>query len=229
MDYNQSYFDQLNYKIRQAKNDPSFAKFNVPKTVQETLIRNLQQAQYPNSKLHEPINNFTTFLPNEDNKKPYEKMFYMENYNDPRVLEYKQPPQKTIVLCSKSPIMKMSPDNEKLYSQTKHHNLFPVPIPTLGTNNLSKLSNPDINTLTSFEYKKYGNNNQYYIDNPIYYSPLSEETIEQYNEYVDSRTQFRDNMIKGIIEDMEILSTNDVQSDANDVFQSKTIKFIQSS
>lgn len=231
MDYNSSYTnsEQPNYKICK-KNNQSFAKFNVPTTVKETLIRNLQQAQYPNSTLHEPINNFTYFIPNENYKKPYEKLFYMEDYPDKRVLQYNQPPQKPICITSKSPISRMSDTNEQIYKQTKHHNLFPLPIPTLGTNNLNKLNNPDINSLTSFEYKKYGNNNQYYIDNPIYYSPLSKETIVQYNDYNDSRTTFRDNMIKGIIEDMEILTTNDVQSDnnVNDVFQSKTIKFIQS-
>ena len=152
-------------------------------------------------------------------------MFYMENYSDPRVLQYKQPSQKTITICSKSPITKMSQENELLYSQTKHHNLFPVPIPTLGTNNLTKLTDPDINTLTSFEYKRYGNNNQYYVDNPIYYSPLSEETINEYNSYVDSRTKFRDDMIRGVIEDMEILTT----LEGDNISESKTIKFIQSS
>lgn len=204
-------------------------KISITRSVKDTLIRNLQQAQYPNSTLNEPINNFTHFLPNEDTKKPFEKMFYMENYNDPRVLQYKQPPQKPICITSKSPITKMSQENELLYSQTKHHNLFPVPIPTLGTNNLTKLTDPDINTLTSFEYKRYGNN-KYYLDNPIYYSPLSDETIVQYNGYVDSRTKFRDDMIRGVIEDMEILTSNDVKSenDIDNVFQSKTIKFIQS-
>lgn len=192
---------------------------SVPTTVRDTLIRNLQQTQYPNSKLREPINNFTYFIPDENNKKPYEKLFYMEDYTDKRVLEYKQPQQEEICIKSKSPISRMSIENEKIYKQTKHKKLFPVPIPTLGTNNLNKLNNPDINKLTSFNYTKYSKNNNYYLDNPIYYSPISNETIEQYNNFIDSREIFRNNLIKGIIEDMEILSTNEVNKEDNNIFQ----------
>jgi len=199
----------------------------VPTTVLDTLKRNLQQAQYPNSTLYEPINSYTYFIPNEDNKKPYEKLFYMENYPDKRVLEYNQPPQQSVCMTSKSPISRMSKENERIYKQTKHNQLFPVPIPTLGTNNLDKLNNPDINTLTSFNYIRYCKNNNYYIDNPIYYKPLSNETIEQYNDYIDSRQQFRDDMIRGVIEDMELLSSNEVENQNDNIFQSKTIKFIQ--
>ena len=195
------------------------------RSVYETLVRNVQQAQYPNSKLNEPINNFKLFYPHE-NIHSHEGQYFMTNYgsskNKKQILNYNSPPMERINVIggkknktqtqihNKNPIIMMNPEQMKIYETTKHTNKFAKPLKTTGTNNLCKLYNP-INNISTFTYARYApiiNNN--YVDSPIYYTDLSGETIDMKADYINSISERNNNWFNGIIDDMNILSANSI-------------------
>jgi hypothetical protein len=146
----------------------------------------------------------------------------MTNYgsrkNEKQVLNYNSPPMERInvnggkknKIHNKNPIVMMNPEQMKIYETTKHTNKFARPLKTTGTNNLCKLYNP-INNISTFTYARYApiiNNN--YIDSPIYYTDLSGETIDMKADYINSISERNNNWFNGIIDDMNILSTNSI-------------------
>jgi hypothetical protein len=175
--------------------------------VRSAILRNIRQSQYPNSKLNEPISDFKLFLPDNATTATH-NTFFMTDYGagTKQVLNYNQPKinGEPIRLCSKQPVAAMSPEQMKWYRETKHNNKFPRPLPSLGTNDLEKLRQ---DKATTFKYNHYAPvTNPYYVDNPIYYTDLSQDNIEMHNKYTEDREEFSQNMINGIIDDMNILA-----------------------
>lgn len=217
----------MNYKL---SND-SFKNINTHTSnninplisVYDTLVRNMQQAQYPNSKLNEPINNFKLFYPNQ-NIHTHEGQYFMTNYgsskNEKLVLNYNSPPMERInirgsktnkiekQIHNKNSIVMMNPEHMKIYETTKHNNKFARPLKTTGSNNLKIINNP-CNNISTFNYYRYApiiNNN--YIDSPIFNTDLSGETIDLKTDYINYINERSNNWFNSIIDDMNILSAN---------------------
>jgi hypothetical protein len=228
----------MDYKIDSAYDceHQNFAKFDVPRTVYDTLMRNLRQAQYPNSKVNEPINNFNLFLPKQNINSQAGMRFVTQygkgenkvlDYNAPMMQRYGADGNKQI--CSKPETFSMSYKNMKIYRDTKPQNKFPVPLATDGTNNLKVLIDPKKYDST-FTYTRYGPPvNNYYVDCPIYYGEISQETIMEQENYIDKIELRNNDLYNGIIEDMNILSGLNDNSKQNTVAKSRTIQSLQRS
>lgn len=182
------------------------------------ILRNIRQAQYPNSRVNQPISNFQAFLPNTittatSNRSQNvasqnaQNSQYMVDYGkeENHVLDYNPPTSagERIKICGKQPVARMSSENMKLYASTKNHTKFPVPLPTIGTNHIDTLSD---NKITSFNYVHYAPTpNDQYVTCPIYNGDLSQENTELHDQYIANVEQNRVNMYNGIIDDMNIL------------------------
>jgi hypothetical protein len=223
----------MDYKIDSAYDceHQNFAKFDVPGTVYDTLMRNMKQAQYPNSKLNEPINNFKLFLPKQ-NIYNGRGMRFMTQYGEgeDKVLDYNAPNMKRVQLCSKPETVSMDYENMKIYRDTKPQNKFPVPLETDGTNKLKVLLNPKKNN-TTFIYSRYATTpvNNYYVDCPIYYGELSVETQMEHVNYIEKIEKRNNELYNSIIEDMNILTSVDNDSIIENNANSMTIQYLQRS
>lgn len=228
----------MDYKIDSAYDceHQNFAKFDVPGTVYDTLMRNLRQAQYPNSKVNEPINNFNLFLPKQ-NINNAEGMRFMTQYGkgENKVLDYDAPMMQRYgadgnkKICSKPETFSMSYKNMKIYMETKPQNKFPVPLATDGTNNLKVLLNPKKYDST-FTYTRYGPPvNNYYVDCPIYYGEISQETLMEHEKYINTIEKKNNDLYNSMIEDMNILTDSNNDLIHNKVTKSRTIQSLQRS
>lgn len=202
------------------ENHQSFAKMDIERDISSAIVRNIRQAQYPNSKLNEPIHSFAAFLPNNVTTAT-NNIFFMTNYgNDTnKVLDYNPPKnaENRIKICGKQPVVSMSSVQMRWYANTKHNNKFPMPLQTIGTNDLKKIRE---DKTTTFNYRHYASVvNPYYVDNPIYYTDLAEDNIEMHNRYIEKREEFAYNQFNGIIDDMNILSNEDVELGANETLE----------
>jgi hypothetical protein len=95
-------------------------------------------------------------------------------------------------------------ESTKMYLETKRKEPFPTPLSSNGTNQLQILFNNKCERST-FDYKRFGDDNKYWIDNPIYYSDVSKDTkelSEQYGKIMDDRNV---NLYSSVFEDMYIL------------------------
>ena len=97
----------------------------------------------------------------------------------------------------------------KLYNDTKHKIPFAQPLNTNGINQLSILNNTKCQKPT-FNFTRYAaeplNNKNNWVNNPIYNSDISLETIELKNNYMDTIYNRDRNITMSIIEDMYYLT-----------------------
>jgi hypothetical protein len=202
-----------NFKIDLNQDDYKPPYF-VPNSVIDTLKRNLAQAEYPNSKLNEPINNYKLFHPNlkQDNRA---RDFYISNY-DEKVMDYNAPQMDRINIKSKHPYYDINNADVIKYNDTKPKINFAKPLKTNGINKLDYLDCKSLNKNT-FKFERYGHRiNSDNIDNPLYYSNISDETRYQYGDYFNKIADRNDNILNGVLEDISILQFNNLNKIAKD-------------
>uniref|UniRef100_A0A6C0HL86 Uncharacterized protein n=1 Tax=viral metagenome TaxID=1070528 RepID=A0A6C0HL86_9ZZZZ len=221
----------MNYKLDSPYDaqHTNFVKVDPILDVKSAILRNMRQMQYPNTRLNEPISNFQAFLPNTVTT-ARDNQFYMANYgnHEEKVLNYKPPSYDRIKICGRQPVSSMSHTQMKMYTNTKHSNKFPVPLPTNGINELNTLRD---DRSTSFTYTHYTPVvNKSYVDSPIYYSDLSQDNIDMHDEYTAKIAQTNLHIFNGVIDDMNILCKEIVSEDGGDsvdyVNYDKSIKYV---
>ena len=115
----------------------------------------------------------------------------------------------------------------KIYRDTKPQNKFPVPLATDGTNNLKVLLDPKKYDST-FTYTRYGPPvNNYYVDCPIYYGEISQETLMEHANYIEKIEKRNIDLYNSMIEDMNILTSVNNDSIIENNANSMTIQRLQ--
>jgi hypothetical protein len=194
-----------NFRI-DPKQDITDKPLFVPNSILDTLKRNLEQAAYPNSKLNEPINNFKLFYP-DLKKDTRAQELYVSNYDD-KVMNYNSPDSENVKLPSKQPIYKMSHENTAKFLNSKPITKFAKPLQNAGTNKLDYLIFTKLNEST-FNFKRFGQPiHDVYVDNPLYYGDISDETRSQNDNYFDNIADKNLYLINGVLEDMNLLQNN---------------------
>jgi hypothetical protein len=111
-----------------------------------------------------------------------------------------------------------------LYLETKRKEDFAKPMKSTGKNTLNVIYNDCMNK-TTFNYKRFGNDNKYRIDNPIYYQDISKDTRELGEIYTKRIEKNMMNLYSSVFEDMYLMSSK--LSDSNEInnnisYQDKT-------
>ncbi len=102
-----------------------------------------------------------------------------------------------------------------LYEQTRRRDMFAIPLPTNGTNQIGILFNDKCN-IPTFKYNRYAAqpiNNSSWFNNNLYREDISEETQEQKAQYMNSIVQNGMEIYSSVFEDMYLLQMNPSSSD----------------
>lgn len=103
----------------------------------------------------------------------------------------------------------------ELYERTRRQNAFALPLPTNGTNQVRVLFNDKCN-IPTFTYSRYASraiSDSSRIDNLLFREDISEETIQQKAQYMNTITQNGMDLYSSVFEDMVIMQSNDSSSD----------------
>lgn len=102
-----------------------------------------------------------------------------------------------------------------LYELTRRADMFALPLPTNGTNQVPILFNDKFN-IPTFKYKRYAVqpiNNTTWFNNRLYREDISKETLEQHTQYMNKIMQNGMDLYSSVFEDMFIMQLNPSNSD----------------
>ena len=103
----------------------------------------------------------------------------------------------------------------ELYELTRRPDMFAVPLPTNGTNQVRILFNDKCN-IPTFKYERYAVqpiNNSSWFNNKLYKEDISEETQKQHSQYMNEIVQNGMDLYSSVFEDMYIMQLNPSSGD----------------